>query len=211
MADDTQPVDPPLKNTRPKLKKHMSRKKKALITLTLLGLLAGGAFYAAQQFMSGPAVGTVVSSMPALTRTPEVELVQFDGTHFSFARPITYIDQTPKPDPGTKILESRTFVASGMMSKILTATVVGLPSGKPEDDSSYFMRAQNPTKYQMRSIVVKNEKVTVFTSNDGQQYQQSGFWPHGGKLLTFTMTGVASDIPGMNSEYQSMLESVSWL
>jgi hypothetical protein len=197
-----------MKTTDAKPKKRWSRRKTALlVTVLVIGALAA-AGYIAKRSLTGPAVGTIITTMPASTRQQQVELEQFDGTQISFVHPQTYIEQVSKPVPGE--LEHHIFVSSGMVSKVLTVVVTPLPSGKLEDNASYYMRAQNSAKYHVKTTVVKNEKVVIFSSNDGQQFQQTGFWPHAGKLLTFTMSGVASDMPGMTAEYQDMMTSISW-
>lgn len=191
-----------------KPKKRLSGRKKVLLVLVVFLALLGGSGYALSQTLTGPAIGTVVTNLPAVTKPTEVELEQFDGTLFSFVHPMSYIEQANKPNPNN--LEARTFISSGMATRIVTIVVTKFQSGRLEDDPSYLMRSQETTKYKMRSLVIKNEKVVVFNSTDPQQYQQAAFWPHQGKLLTFTMTGVASDPEGMNKEYQYMLESISW-
>jgi hypothetical protein len=72
------------------------------------------------------------------------------------------------------------------------------------------MRAQNPDKYKITSAVLKNEKVMIAANSDSQQYQQTAFWVHGGKLMTFTMTGVASNTTAMTAEFQDMIGTISW-
>lgn len=181
-----------------------------MVVFAIVLLALGGSVYGAQRFMSGPAVGNSISSLPSATKSTPIELEQFDGTLFSFVHPMSYIEQVTKPAANATSLESRTFISSGMVSKVLVVTVSKLPSGKLEDDSSYAMRQQNPDKYKLQSTVIKNEKVMLATNSDGQQYQQTAFWPHGDKLLTFTMTGTASNIPAMTAEYQDMIGTISW-
>lgn len=189
---------------------HRFRLKKWMVILAVVLLLAGGGTYGARKFMSQPAVGTSISSLPSASRTTPVELEQFDGTLFSFVHPMSYIEQITKPTANTTSLESRTFISSSMVSKVLTITISKLPSGKLEDESSYVMRTQNPDKYKIRPTVLKNEKVLIATNNDGQQYQQTAFWPHGDRLMIFTMTGAAGNAQAMTAEYQAMIGTISW-
>ncbi|MDB5181776.1 MAG: hypothetical protein JWP13_539 [Candidatus Saccharibacteria bacterium] len=197
-------------NTAPTTPRKRSRKRKGLIALVVVLLVLGAGIYGAQRFLTGPSVGTAVSSLPAASRTTPIELEQFDGTTFSFVHPMTYMKQATKPAPNSVNLESHTFVSSGMTSKVLTATVSKLPSTKLEDDPSYSMRAQNPDRYKIKSVVLKNEKVMIATNSDGQQFQQTAFWVHGDKLLTFTMTGTATNTQAMTAEYQDMIGTISW-
>jgi hypothetical protein len=197
--------------TSPPVKKRKSHKK--LIALGIFLLIVGGlggAAYAFRRTLASPSVGSVVSTLPASANQRKIELAQYDGTTFSFVHPMTYIEQTSKQPPIANELESHTFVSSGIISKLLTIIVSKLPSGKLEDDASYYMRTQNSAKYKMKTSVIKNEKVVIFTTSDTQQYQQTAFWAHGGKLLTFTMTGVASDVPAMTVEYNDMVNSITW-
>lgn len=190
--------------------KKRSRKKIFFIVLLVLLLLLAAAGYAVNRVLTGPAVGTVVQTLPTVIRQEQIELKQFDGTHFTFAHPITYVEQNVRRQPNATDLESRTFVSSGMVSKVLTIVVSKLPSGKLEDDPSYQMRMQDKTKYQLQEIVVKNEKVAVFTSSDTQQIQQAAFWAHKDKLLTFTLSGVATDLDATRTEYRAMVETLGW-
>lgn len=186
-----------------------SRKRAALIVLLVLLIIVSGIAYAANKLLTGPSNGTIVNNLPVVSSPSAIELQQFDGTHFSFVHPMTYVEQKLKPEAA--VLESRSFVSSGMLRKVLTAAVTSLPSGKLEDDPSYTMRQQNPDKYQMKYIVVKNERVAIATSVTSQEFQQTAFWPHGGKLLTFTMTGVTVEPKAMAAEHEAMVNSVSWL
>jgi hypothetical protein len=123
---------------------------------------------------------------------------------------MTYIEQAAKPQPNPSQLESHSFISSGIVSKVLTVIITKLPSGKFDDDPSYYMRTQNSARYKMKAMVVKNETVVTFTDTSSEQYQQAAFWVHAGKLLTFTMTGVASDKPAMTAEFNDMVRSISW-
>lgn len=198
-----------MSHPEPAPKRKKSRKKKFIVLFIVLGLI-GGSGYMLSRTLTGPAVGTAVSSLPNTTRQQPIELEQFDGTTFSFVHPITYVEQNIKAQPNPNNLESRTFISTGMVSRVLTITVSKLPSNKLEDDASYTMRAQNPSKYQMRPAVLKNEKVVVATSSDGQQYQQVAFWAHEGKLMTFTMSGMATNTQAMTAEYNEMIGTISW-
>jgi hypothetical protein len=191
--------------------KRKSRKKLiALLVFVGIILALGGAAYATRNTLNSPVKGKVVSTVPASTKQSQVELEQFDGTNFSFVHPITYIEQITKGALPSGEIEAHTFISSGMNTEVLTTAVTNLPSGNLSDDGSYSMRAQNSSKYKMKTVVVKNEKVTVFSATDAQQYQQSAFWPHGGKLLTVALTGTASDVPSMTSEFNDIVNSLSW-
>lgn len=190
--------------------KKKSRKKLFFIILLITLVVLGGAGYGVTRIMTGPSVGTVVQTLPTITRPERVELKQFDGTHISFALPITYIEQSVRRQPSPSELEGRTFISSGMVSKVLTIVVSKLPSGRLEDDASYTMRMQDKAKYQLQEIVVKNEKVAIFTNTDTQQMQQTAFWAHKDKLLSFTLSGTATDVETTKAEYRSMVETLSW-
>lgn len=194
-----------------KVRKPLSRKKKALIILAVFLVLLGGGVYAANKTLTGPAVGTIVTTMPAVTRKPQVELKQFDGTNFSLALPVTFTEQAVKPgaNSGTNNLETHTFISNEMITQVLVTTVTKL-NGAVEEDPSYMVRAQEPAKYKMKPIVVKNEKVIIFTANDTQQMQQTVFWAHGGKLLTMTLSGVATDIQITTAQFDDMIASIVW-
>lgn len=197
--------------TQPKKPRRKLRKRwVVLIVLFILLAAAAGGAYAARKTLTSPAVGNVVSTLPPVTRDSDVELQQYDGTAISFVEPMTYIEQAGKGQQLPNQIESHTFISSGVVSKVVTVTVSKLPSGRLEDDSSYYMRTQNPAKYKMKAIVVKNETVVIFRNTDTQQYQQTAFWAHAGKLLTFNMSGVANDIPGMTQEFNDMVNSVTW-
>ncbi len=186
----------------------ISRKKIWLVALIILVLVISGIGYAVQKLMTGPAIGTVITNLPAASPPAEVELQQFDGTHFYFAHPMTYIEQPVKPQPN--VLESRSFVSSGMTTKSVTINITKFPSNQLEDDPSYVLRKQNPAKYQMKPLVIKNEKVVIATDTSGQEFQQIAFWVHGGKLMTLTMSGVSTDPKMMAAEHETMVSSVSW-
>lgn len=185
-----------------------SRRTIALTVVAVFVSIFVGTGYAVHTVMSGPAMGTVVDNLAAVSRPVPVELQQFDGKYFSFVHPMTYIDQKSKPDPSS--LESQMFVSSGMMRKIITATITNLPSGKLEDDSSYAMRLQNPDKYKIKYVVIKNERVAIATAKSSQEFQQTAFWPHDGKLLLFSMTGVSVEPAAMAVEHETMVRSFSW-
>jgi sucrose-6-phosphate hydrolase SacC (GH32 family) len=190
--------------------KKRSRNKVVFGVFAGLILLVGTAGYLVTKIITGPSVGTVVQTIPVNNREEQVELKQFDGTHFSFAHPITYIEQTVRRQPSPNELESHIFVSSGMVSRVLTTIVSKLPTGQVQDDPSYSMRLQDKAKYQLQEIIVKNEKVSIFTSNDTQQIQQTAFWPHKDKLLTFTMSGVATNVETAKAEYESMVTTLGW-
>lgn len=195
--------------TPPKKRRLGKRRMLLLVLLVILAAVAGG-FFAMRQALNSPAVGNVVTTLPQSTRQATIELEQFDGANFSFVHPMTYIKQTTKQQPLPNEIESHTFMSSGVVSKMLIISLTKFPSGKLDDDASYYMRTQNPSRYKMRTIVVKNETVATFTDSSDQQYQQTAFWTHGGKLLTFTLSGVAADTPSMTREFNDMVQSIGW-
>lgn len=204
-AQPAQPIAAPVKAKRKPRKKLI-----ALLIFVVIILALGGAAYATRHTLTSPVKGSVVSTLPDDSKQSQVQLDQYDGTNFSFVHPETYIEQNPKAAPPAGEIEAHTFISSGMNSEVLTLAVTNLPTGNLNDDGSYSMRAQNSAKYKMKTVVVKNEKVTVFSATDSQQYQQAAFWPHGGKLLTVALTGAASDVPGMTSEFNDMVNSITW-
>ncbi|HEX8226785.1 MAG TPA: hypothetical protein VF572_02860 [Candidatus Saccharimonadales bacterium] len=203
---DTAPV--------PKAAKRRKRKglRRLITALVVLGIL-GGLGYAAARMMMGPAEGIIVTPIPEqrISQAPQVEFEQFEGSHITFAYPDTYEIQPPNKDNANS-LESHTLIASGMMNKILTVVVTKLPSGKLEDDSSYYMRTLKPEIYQIKPLNVNGEKVMV--ALNAKDNQQTAFWVHksadGSKLLTFTMSTVSINSEATAREYQAMLESVRW-
>lgn len=194
----------------PATTKQKSRKKKWIVLgviVVIVGLLIGVGFIVSRS-LTGPAVGTVIKSVPMKGDTTPVQLVEFDGKNFSFVHPLTYVPQTTQHNPGD--IEDYAFLSTSMTSQFLAVVVTPLPSGGLSDNSDYITRMQNPKKYQRKLVMVRNEQVTIFTANDGQQLQQTAFWPHQGKLLTMALTGVATDVPTAQSEFLSMVESLSW-
>jgi len=181
----------------------------AFIVLAVLGAVS----YVAYRMLIGPSEGTVAGIIPDNTVQPAAapELEQFEGTYLTFAYPGNYVVRPPSSDD-THNLETHTFVASGMMHKILTVTVTSLPSGKLEDDTSYYMRSLHPETYQLKPEVIQGEKVVVAV--DAKDSQEAAFWVHksanGVNLLTFTVSSVTVGSAATAQEYQKMLESVRW-
>ena len=194
-------------------KKPRNRRRKIIISiLVIMLLMTGGATFALIKIMMGPAEGVVINSFPEARSTePVVELEQFEGKYLTFAYPNTFVVQPQRKDD-TNNLETNTFIASGMMSKILTVTVTNLPSGKLEDDASYYMRSLNPQTYQMKPLTIQNEKVVVALNT--KDSQQAAFWVHksasGNRLLTFAVSSVSINSQATAQEYQTMLESIRW-
>lgn len=189
--------------------KNIRHKKAWLVVLVLLAVLVcGGAVVA--RTLSGPAIGTVETSMPSAAPPPQVELAQFDGTIFSFVHPVTLVEQTLKQQPIAGQIEAKTFLTSGMTGEYLTIVVAKFNGTSLQDDPSYLSRMQDDKKYQRKNIVVKNQTVTIFTSNDGQQLQQAAFLLHEGKEMSFVLTGIASNTQTMQEEFTTMLQSVTW-
>lgn len=178
-----------------------------LAVLFVITALADCGFMVAHN-LTGPAVGTIIKSVPTKGDQTKPALAQFDGKNFSFIHPLTYVEQTTKQNPGD--IEDHAFLSTGMTSEYLTIVITPLPTGNLSDNSAYLMRTQSPDKYQRKLVTVGNEQVTIFTANDGQQLQQTAFWPHQGKLLTMALTGVATDVPTAQSEFLSMVESLTW-
>lgn len=192
-------------------KKRRSRKKWIVLGVVLvIVLVLAGVGYTMARRLTGPAVGTIIAGVPDYKKQPDVQLEQFDGKLFSFVHPMTYIEQSTKPQPNDTQLESHTFLSTTMNGGVLVATVSKLPSNNPGDDASYYARTQDPKKYAAKTVVVQNEQVFIFTSNDGQQLQQTAYWPHKGMMLTFSLTGVANDVQSSTSEYLGMVESITW-
>lgn len=201
----------PLPETPPTKRKFHFRLRKKWIVLIIIVLILGalaGAGYMVARNLTGPAVGTIVQSVPDKGDQTKPELAQFDGKIFSFIHPLSYIEQPTKANPGD--IEDHAFLSAAMTSQYLTIVIIPLPTGNLSDNPSYTMRAQNPDKYQRKLVTVGNDQITVFTANDGQQLQQTAFWPHQGKLLTMSLTGVATDVPTAQSEFLSMVESLTW-
>lgn len=184
---------------------------KVLIVVLAFGGAVGYTGYATRAKMTEPAIGTVIYSLPATTKPSEPELKQIDAKYVSFVVPMTYLEQAAVAPENPNDLESKTLVATSMSSKVLIINLSKLPSGSLDEDPSYSMRKQNPEKYKIKTVVLKNEKAAVSTSNDSQQFVQTLFWAHEGKLLTFTMNGMAADVESMKREFQAMIESVNWL
>jgi hypothetical protein len=204
-------MEAPAVAAAPTPKKRKSRKKLIVLAVFLIIILGlGGAVYAMRNTLTSPVKGKVVATLPANAKQSQVELAQFDGTNFSFVHPLPYIEQVTKGGPPAGEIEAHTFISSGMNTEVLTTVITSLPSGSLNDDSNYAMRAQNSAKYKMKTTVVKNEKVTTFSMTDNEQFQQTAFWPHNGKLLTLALTGGASNVPGMTSEFNDMVQSLSW-
>ncbi len=184
------------------------RKKKFFVALVVTSAVVCGAGYSAAQAMLGPAEGTVITTVPLAKPVAQpVELEQFDGKHISLVRPVFYAAQPPRK-PEANSLESYTFIASGMATKVLIATVMPLPSGRLEDEASYTMRTLHPSRYKITELKAKNEKVMVAV--DAAEHQTTAFWPHGNKLLMLTLTGISTDTPVVQEEYYKMIHSVVW-
>lgn len=187
-----------------------SRKRKILTTLVVTTLLVGGMYYYIHKTLTGPAMGTVITSVPTNARKSEVELEQFDGKLYSFVHPVMFGEQLQKPGQVQNNLESHRFVGSQMATQVLTQVVTALPSKNPEDDASYKMRMLDKERYKRKDMVVKNEKVVVFTSDSSGQLEQAAFWVHGDKLLTFVMSGSAADPQETKQQYNDMVTSITW-
>lgn len=190
------------------------RRKKAIILGTLLVLLAGltAAGFGVYRMMIGPAQGTVIAEPGAVSSPPPApELEQFDGTYVSFVHPASYVQQPPQSD-NNHTLETHIFLAAGMMSKVLTLTVTNLPSGRLEDDASYYMRSLHPEIYRISMQTIAGDKVAL--AMDSRDNQESAFWVHktpsGPELLTFTLTTASINSQATGDEYQKMLQSVTW-
>ncbi|HSH55415.1 MAG TPA: hypothetical protein VK983_01155 [Candidatus Limnocylindrales bacterium] len=190
------------------------RTKKQRIMRRLVGTLLvlsglGVGVYSVLQMISGPAEGTVITSIPvSQNEKPPVELEQYDGKYLTFARPVTYRPQSMKQQSAAS-LESQTFVATGMASKVLVVTVSTLPGQRLEDDASYSMRKLHPEKYKLQELKVKGERVVLASSQ--AEFQEVAFWPHQGRLLIFALSGMAAEREAVMAEYMQMLESVAWL
>ena len=200
----------PAHDLAPKSKKRRNRKKIITVMSILLILIClSAASYAAYKMLLGPSDGIVVNSISDnhVKSVSAPELEQFDGSYVYFAHPATFVLQPPSKDDVNN-LETHTFIASGMMNKILTVIVTKLPSAKLEDDSSYLMRNLHPETYKLSAQTVQGEKVVVALNS--KDAQQAAFWVHGGKLLTFTISSVTINSQETAQEYQKMLESVRW-
>lgn len=197
MAQDIKPVS------------HKRRKfKKLVITLIVLAVIGGVGYFLARQMLVGPAIGTIITTVPVSQATPPAEeLQQFEGKYMTFAIPVSYEKQPQKPTESNS-LESHTFVSSGMSSKIVTITVTSLPSGKLSDDASYYMRTLRPERYKMSEMTIMGEKVAI--AENKEEYQRTAFWAHAGKMLTFSISGISTDTQAVTAEYQKMLESIRW-
>jgi len=188
------------------------RRKIALICTLLFFCVVGVGGILLVKLMMGPAEGTVINSFPEARSTePVVQLEQFEAKFLTFAYPNTY-ELQPQNKDNVNNLETHTFIASGMMNKILTVTITSLPSGKLEDDASYYMRSLRPEIYQLKPLTIGNERVIIAVN--AKDSQQAAFWahksPNGNKLLTFTMSSVSINSKETATEYQKMLESISW-
>ena len=206
---------------------------KVSISIFIILSFLGGLGYIAANMLVGPSEGTIVNSIPdAAPAKRAVELEQFEGLYVTFALPSSFKPQPAKQDEANNpnSLETHTFVASGLMNKVLTLTVTKLPTGKLEDDSSYYMRSLHPEIYKLIPQVISSEKVIVAESS--KDSQQSAFWVHaispaqipkssqatptaaglqaGNKLLTFTISSVSIDSQATADEYKAMLNSIKW-
>ena len=209
------------------------RFKKLLIMILISVSIFGGIGYIVARMLVGPSEGTIVNSISdAAPAKRAVELEQFEGLYVTFALPNSFKPQLAKQEEANNpnIFETHTFIASGMMNKILTLTVTKLPTGKLEDDASYYMRSLHPETYKLTPQVISGEKVIVAVSS--KDSQQSAFWAHvtsasqtprasqatptaaglqaGNKLLTFTISSVSIDSQATAVEYKAMLNSIKW-
>jgi hypothetical protein len=196
----------------PKLRrpKKMKRRTKLLTIMIVLVVLGGGGWFMYLKTLTGPAVGTVVMTMAATEKKPQVELEQFDGTNISFVHPMNFVEQSTKAQTNLTDIEHHNFLSTGMTGQYLTVVITKFAGSSLNDDSSYSMRIQDPKRYQRKTTVVKNEQVTVFSSDDGQQFGQVAFWQHGDKLLTMSLTGIAGDNQTTINEFNAMVGSVVW-
>ena len=194
-------------NETPRPKRRL--KKLFLVLLIILSIL-GSIGYIVARMLVGPSEGTIVNAIPdAAPAKRAVELEQFEGLYVTFALPNSFKPQPAKQDEANNpsSLETHIFVASGLMNKVLTLTVAKLPTGKLEDDASYYMRSLHPETYKLTPQIISGEKVIVAVSS--KDSQQSAFWAHattasqtsktsqaaptvagrqaGNKLLTFTI------------------------
>lgn len=192
------------------MKRKPRKRRVVTVVLLLVVLVLGAGIYLLRGNFTKPVEGKVVSSEMPDANTPQTEQEQFDGATFSLVHPMQYIEQPTKTAPLPNEIESHIFVSSGMVSKVLTTVVVKLPSRKLEDNQSFYMRSQDSGKYHMKSTAIKGDNVVLFSSNDGQQFQQSRYWAHGDKLLIISLTGQATDIPALTNECNDMVGSVTW-
>jgi hypothetical protein len=173
-------------------------------------LLASAAAICVRALM-GPAEGSVITKPASVaaksTESQPVQLEQFDGTYISFVYPDSFtVNARATAEP--PMLEKHLLVTHGVAVKLLTMVVMPLPHGGLQEDSSYLMRTQHPDLYQMRTVTVNGEPVTI--AKKAGTFEQVAFWPHGGKLLTIAISGSSSDTATDETMYTNIVKSVTW-
>ena len=168
-------------------RRFLNRRKVTLGLVVFLLLL----IWLGARWLNAPATGRIIPAGHAkLTKvTPPTKTSQaatLNNSYFTLTLPLGYEVQAGNQVP-PNVLYSQTLIKTGDFgSLIISVAVQNLPDGGLSADSSYQLRAGQPTRYQLNSQAIHGD--TVVVASDTQSAAVVAFWPHGNYLATISVS-----------------------
>lgn len=185
--------------------------KRLIVVLLAVVVVAGliGAAGAAAKILRQPVQGTVLVTVPVqpVQDAAATSSQTHAGKYVSYTYPASYELQKLKPEQRAG-LDNQILRASTPSTSLLLVTVSDLPSGRLEDDPSYLLRKSQPDAFTLKPITVQGEAAVLAESR--REQSRIVFWPHGGKLLLVSLTGVYKDPQTTDAAVRQLVDSVSW-
>jgi hypothetical protein len=190
-----------------------NRKRKWLVGLSLLAIILVIGSRLISQF-SQPVNGVVKigkATSSVTTYSMELSPKAQVGQYASFDYPKGLSPQKPASTITPPILQQYDFVGRDIETWILVTSVANLPSGQLSNDSSYTLRASNPSTYSRSSESVNGQSVIIMTDMTAAGFSKIAFMVHGDQVGTVSLTGddQAGSQP-LQTAFNMTLDSWHW-
>lgn len=172
------------------LKKKTIKRRYWLSLLVLFILIASGIAFG--RMISAPSHGRITTSSSKFkvssSKPTTAPASDIQTEYFRLALPAGYKQQAGSQTvPG--LLYQQTIIKPSMTGSLVFSIAISSLGGGLSENSSYRLRTQDATRYELTTQAVQGDTVTI--TNDSQSASVVAFWPHGDKLATI---GVSSGL-----------------
>ena len=188
--------------------------KKIIITTLALLVIVFLIVVTISHFFGGPAEGQVSTgsnlSTTASTSSFNLNPVSVSGTYVNFEYPTGMIADTNK-NSSAATLASYLYEYKDIQTWLLAVQVSKLNQPTLENNSSYSLRAQDPTRYQESITNVGNKKYYVFRDLSASGFAEAAFILKGNISTSISLIGNdPTSLDNLQNTFNLVLNSFQW-
>lgn len=137
-----------------------------------------------------------------------------DNQYFKLMLPVGYRISGGQNNTGDALRVDTIIKPSGFGSAIISVAIVTKPSGGVSELTSYRVRAEASSSYQIADKTIGGDQLKVASRLGGEAGEVVAFWPHAGYVATIAVSsGEAangSDIDINQAILQTILKNWQW-